>query len=72
MYEMQNFEDTVPKIDWFIKQNLTTGYHPFRWYDYFMPILKIRLTEVMHWTSPSDKKDLICQLHSWACSGKKY
>ena len=35
-------------------------------------ILKILLTEIMHWPSPSDKNDLICQLHSWVCSGKRY
>ena len=30
------------------------------------------MTEGMHWTLPSVKKDPIFQLHSWACSGKKY
>ena len=35
-------------------------------------LLKIRLTEGIHFPSPSDKKDPVFQLHSWACIGKKY
>ena len=42
MYEIRNCEDTVPNIDFSIKQNLTSDYHPAHWFDYFMPIEKKR------------------------------
>ena len=38
VYEMRNCEDTVLNIDWCIKHNLTTDYHPDHWFDSFMPI----------------------------------
>ena len=40
MYEMRNCEDTVPNIDWCIKHNLTPNYHPYHWFDDFIPIEK--------------------------------
>ena len=38
VYEIRNCEDTVPNIDWCIKHNLTTDYHPAHWFDDFITI----------------------------------
>ena len=57
MHEMRNCEDNVPKIDWWIKQDLTTGSHPDHWFDVFMPI-KIKRQDLPQVVS-------VAQLTTW-------
>ena len=65
VYEIQNCEDTVPNIDWCIKQNLKTDSHPAHWFDAFIPIGKKgqylpQVVSVAKLTTWTDTKAVLC------------
>ena len=64
MYEMRNYENTVPNIDWCIKQNLTNDSKTSHWFDNFMPIGK----KAARFTTSSERSTIDNRENKKQCS----